>query len=44
MINLILTETNDDFSSSSNTDGAGCGIGLQGSMNLYQQLLLHKAM
>ena len=25
-----LTETNDDFSSSSNTDGAGCGIGLQG--------------
>ena len=26
-----LTETNDDFSNSSNTDGAGCGIGLQGS-------------
>ena len=26
-----LTETNDDFSSSSNTDGAGCGIGLSGS-------------
>ena len=25
-----LAETNDDFSSSSNTDGAGCGIGLQG--------------
>jgi hypothetical protein len=26
-----LTETNDDFSSSSNTDGAGCGIGLSGN-------------
>ena len=26
-----LTETNDDFNSSSNTDGAGCGIGLSGS-------------
>ena len=25
-----LTETNDDFASSSNTDGAGCGIGLSG--------------
>ena len=25
-----LAETNDDFNSSSNTDGAGCGIGLQG--------------
>jgi len=26
-----LTETNDDFNSSSNTDGAGCGIGLSGN-------------
>ena len=25
-----LAETNDDFNNSSNTDGAGCGIGLQG--------------
>ena len=26
-----LLETNDEFANSSNTDGAGCGIGLQGA-------------
>ena len=37
-----LTETNDDFNSSSNTDGAGCGIGLSGGNEFVQHFLLLK--
>ena len=33
-----LTETNDDFNNSSNTDGAGCGIGLPGSAEFLPTL------